>query len=181
MEEETLQSAEAGAVHAVAGRGIYGSLLDLPSEQVLHAGRSTALLRLIGLAERRVGGRRISTGSLEVEQLTQPLRVWTLRAGAVGFNSRVTPFIHEASRNIRIFSVSCRSVMNFVRESFFAGPMRNSGSVWRRAFATTNSDGGTPGRMVRSQEPNESQTSLGATTARYWSSPWATTPACMKA
>src|SRR5271156_5275224 len=86
MEEETLQSAEAGAVHAVAGRGIYGSLLDLPSEQVLHAGRSTALLRLIGLAERRVGGRRISTGSLEVEQLTQPLRVWTLRAGAVGFN-----------------------------------------------------------------------------------------------
>src|SRR5208282_5902358 len=96
-------------------------------------------------------------------------------------SSRVTPFIHEASRNIRIFSVSCRSVMNFARESFFAGPMRNSGSVWRRAFATTNSDGGTPGRMVRSQEPNESQTSLGATTARYWSSPWATTPACMKA
>src|SRR5271156_769397 len=95
--------------------------------------------------------------------------------------SRVTPFIHEASRNIRIFSVSCRSVMNFARESFFAGPMRNSGRVWRRAFATTNSDGGTPGRMVRSQEPNESQTSLGATTARYWSSPWATTPACMKA
>src|SRR5271155_5061689 len=89
------------------------------------------------------------------------------------YKSRVTPFLHEASRNIRIFSLSCRSVMNFARESFFAGPMRNSGSVWRRAFATTNSDGGTPGRMVRSQEPNESQTSLGATTARYWSSPWA--------
>src|SRR5580658_4612412 len=63
----------------------------------------------------------------------------------------------------------------------FAGPMRNSGSVWRSAFATTNSDGGMPGRMVRSQDPKELQTSLGAATARYWSNPWATTPAWMKA
>ena len=37
-----------------------------------------------------------------------------------------------------------------------------------------------PGRMVRSQEPKVSQTSLGAATARYWSNPWATTPAWMK-
>ena len=66
---------------------------------------------------------------------------------------------------MRIFCVSCRSAMNFVRESPFVGARRNSGSVWRSAFATTNSDGGTPGRMVRSQEPNESQTSLGATCA----------------
>src|SRR6266853_1259587 len=92
-------------------------------------------------------------------------------------SSRVRLFDHEAKRKIRIFCVSCRSVMNFVRELVFAGARRKSGSVWRRAFATTNSDGGIPGRMVRSQDPNESQTSLGATTARYWSSPWATTPA----
>ena len=40
-----------------------------------------------------------------------------------------------------------------------------------------DSFGSAPGRMVLSQDPNEAQTSLGATTARYWSSPWATTPA----
>jgi hypothetical protein len=33
--------------------------------------------------------------------------------------------------------------MNFVRESVFAGPMRNSGSAWRSAFAGTN--GSQPG------------------------------------
>src|SRR5580658_5170987 len=95
--------------------------------------------------------------------------------------SRVLLFIHDAKRKIRIFCVSWRSAMNFVRDSLFAGPMRNSGSVWRSAFATTNSDGGMPGRMVRSQDPKELQTSLGAATARYWSNPWATTPAWMKA
>src|SRR5271155_4227618 len=95
--------------------------------------------------------------------------------------SRVLLFIHDAKRKSRIFCVSWRSAMNFVRESVFAGPMRNSGSAWRSAFATTSSDGGMPGRMVRNQDPNESQTSLGATTARYWRSPWATTPAWMKA
>src|SRR6202051_3746622 len=90
-------------------------------------------------------------------------------------------FVQDAKRKIRIFCGSWRSAMNFVRESVFAGPMRNSGSAWRSAFATTSSDGGMPGRMVRNQDPNESQTSLEATTARYWRSPWATTPAWMKA
>src|SRR5580693_8852522 len=80
--------------------------------------------------------------------------------------SRVPVFVYEAKRKIGMFCMSCRSAMNFVRESLFAGPMRNPGSVWRSAFATTNSDGGMPGRMVRNQDPNESQTSLGATTAR---------------
>src|ERR1700688_4520871 len=75
--------------------------------------------------------------------------------------SRVLLFIHDAKRKIRIFCVSWRSAMNFVRESVFAGPMRNSGSAWRSAFATTNSDGGMPGRMVRNQDPNESQTGCG--------------------
>src|SRR5580704_15051492 len=62
--------------------------------------------------------------------------------------SRVLLFIHDAKRKIRIFCVSWRSAMNFVRESVFAGPMRNSGSAWRSAFATTSSDGAMPGRMV---------------------------------
>ena len=30
---------------------------------------------------------------------------------------------------------------------------RNSGRLWRSALATTSSEGGMPGRMVRSQEP----------------------------
>ena len=30
--------------------------------------------------------------------------------------------------------------MNFVRESAFAGAMRNSGSVWRNAFATRRNE-----------------------------------------
>src|SRR5215472_14728732 len=35
--------------------------------------------------------------------------------------SRVRLFVHEAKRKVRIFSVSCRSAMNFVRESLFCG------------------------------------------------------------
>ena len=49
-------------------------------------------------------------------------------------SSRVRLFVHEAERKVRIFSVSCRSAMNFVRESVFAVAMRNSGSVQRSAF-----------------------------------------------
>jgi hypothetical protein len=75
--------------------------------------------------------------------------------------SRVPLFGHEAKRKIRIFCVSCRSAMNFARELLFAGRRRNSGSDCRSAFATTNSDGGMPGRMVRSQDPKESQNKLG--------------------
>src|SRR6202049_2076989 len=77
-------------------------------------------------------------------------------------------FVYEAKRKFGMFCMSCRSTMNFVRESLFAGPIKNSGSVWRSAFATTNSDGGMSRRMVRSQDPKELQTSLGAATARYW-------------
>ena len=51
---------------------------------------------------------------------------------------------------------------------------------WRRALATTSSEGGMPGRMVRSQEPKASQTRCGKATARYCSSPWQTTAAWMK-
>ncbi len=44
---------------------------------------------------------------------------------------------------------------------------RNSGRLWRSAVATTSSEGGMPGRMVRSREPKEFQTSWGKATARY--------------
>jgi hypothetical protein len=44
---------------------------------------------------------------------------------------------------------------------------RNSGRLWRSAVATTSSEDGMPGRMVRSQEPKELQTSRGWATARY--------------
>jgi hypothetical protein len=44
----------------------------------------------------------------------------------------------------------------------FCGSHEKFGSVWRSAFATTNSEGGMPGRMVRSQGSNESQTRLGS-------------------
>src|ERR1700689_4568658 len=87
---------------------------------------------------------------------------------------------HDARRNPCMIVVSWRLAMNFAREPLFAEPMRKSGSIWRSALATTNSDGGMPGRMVRSHDPNWSQTSLGAATARYWSRPWATMPAAMK-
>jgi hypothetical protein len=48
--------------------------------------------------------------------------------------------------------------MNFAMEAFSGQFKRNSGKVWRSAVATTGSDGATPGRMVRSQEPNEFHT-----------------------
>src|SRR6516162_945177 len=78
-------------------------------------------------------------------------------------------FVYETRRNTLILSVSCRSVMNSARELVFAQFTRKSGIVWRITLPTTNSDGGMPGRMVLSQEPNESQTSLGNTTERYCS------------
>jgi hypothetical protein len=47
--------------------------------------------------------------------------------------SRVPLCIHEAKRNIRIFSVSCRSAMNFAMESFSEEVGRESRSVSRLA------------------------------------------------
>ena len=55
-------------------------------------------------------------------------------------------------RNASILSVSCRSMTNFVKMLPAAGFKRNSGRPWRRALATTSSEGGMPGRMVRSQD-----------------------------
>jgi len=58
-----------------------------------------------------------------------------------------------ASRNGSIFSLSCRSMTNFAKLLPEAEFRRNSGMLWRRALATTSSEGGMPGRMVRSHEP----------------------------
>ena len=73
----------------------------------------------------------------------------------------------EASRNACILSVSCRSMTNFAKMLAVAEFRRNSGMLCRRALATTSSEGGMPGRMVRSQEPKACQTRCGKATARY--------------
>jgi hypothetical protein len=73
----------------------------------------------------------------------------------------------EASRNTCILSVSCRWMTNFAKMLAVAAFRRNSGMLWRSALATTSSEGGMPGRMVRSQEPKASQTRCGKATARY--------------
>jgi len=73
---------------------------------------------------------------------------------------------YVAKRNISKVSGSCRSVMNFAKELVLVPFKRNSGRHWRSAVATTNSDAGMPGRMVRSQEPKELQTSEGNAAAK---------------
>src|SRR5271156_4587729 len=72
-----------------------------------------------------------------------------------------------ARRKACILLVSCRWVTNFAKMEPWGVFKRNSGRLWRSAMATTSSEGGMPGRMVRSQEPKEFQTSRGWATARY--------------
>src|SRR5271154_4524421 len=72
-----------------------------------------------------------------------------------------------ARRKACILLVSCRWVTNFAKMELWGVFKRNSGRLWRSAMATTSSEGGMPGRMVRSQEPKEFQTSRGWATARY--------------
>src|SRR3990172_8102721 len=71
---------------------------------------------------------------------------------------------------------SRRSRMNFTRIEVLAAAARNSGRVFRRAMATTYSEGARPDRTVRIQEPNDRQTDLGAVAAGICSSPWAISP-----
>ena len=54
---------------------------------------------------------------------------------------------------------SILSLRNFVKAGAQVSSARNSGSVLRRAVETTSSDGHKPGRMVRSHDPNDRQTS----------------------
>ncbi|MBI4689600.1 MAG: hypothetical protein HY754_04970 [Nitrospirae bacterium] len=45
-----------------------------------------------------------------------------------------------------------------MKVSSMSEPARNSGKEFLRAREVTNSEGGTPGRIVRSHEPNLAQT-----------------------
>ena len=57
--------------------------------------------------------------------------------------------------------------MNFTRMELSWPTRRKCGSVFLSAAAATISEGGIPGRIVRSQEPKESQTSVGKVDERY--------------
>ena len=61
---------------------------------------------------------------------------------------------------------SSRSRMNFTKIEVLAAVARNSGMVLRRAMATTCSEGASPGRTVRSQEPKNRQTRFGLVAER---------------
>src|SRR5258708_4754475 len=68
---------------------------------------------------------------------------------------------------------SKRSRRNFTRITVLAAVARNSGKVWRRAMATTCSEGASPGRTVRIQEPNDCRNRLGVVAGRGCRRPWA--------
>src|SRR5213596_2016923 len=68
---------------------------------------------------------------------------------------------HAAKLVPSVLDRSSRAWMNFTRIEVLAAVARNSGRVLRRATATTCSEGASPGRMVRIQEPKDRQTNLG--------------------
>src|SRR5712691_10729765 len=80
---------------------------------------------------------------------------------------------HAAKLVPSVLDRSSRSRMNFTRIEVLAAVARNSGRVLRRATATTCSEGASPGRTVRIQEPKDRQTILGCVAERICSSPWA--------
>src|SRR6476661_2019823 len=120
---------------------------------------------VVGLLRKRgrISGKAIVSGANRIER--------ACFSGALVTFSRVPSSAQSwgyvASRNISKVSGSCLSAMNFAKKLVLALFTRNSGRHCRSALATTNSDGGMPGRMVRSQDPKELQTSEGNTAARY--------------
>src|ERR1019366_539780 len=68
---------------------------------------------------------------------------------------------HAAKLVPSVLDRSSLSRMNFTRIEVLAALARNSGRVLRRAMATTCSEGASPGRTVRIQEPKDCQTSVG--------------------
>ena len=86
-----------------------------------------------------------------------------LQLESTGISARAT---HAAKLVPSVLDRSSRSWMNFNRVELLAAVARNSGRVLRRAMATTCSEGASPGRMVRSQEPKDCQTSLGCVAER---------------
>ena len=97
---------------------------------------------------------------------------------------RVPIFCLNLNQAARVSPVAClRSICsrrNIAKVSSWGEDSRKSGKEFLSAREQTNSVGGIPGRIVRSQEPKEVQTSLGKLTDRYWSSPWATRPIWIK-
>ena len=91
-------------------------------------------------------------------------RLWNLirtnHLHAENAQFRDTP-TYAAGLNTSERSGSCLSTMNFAKIWPRVLSRRNSGRPWRRAVVTTRSDGARPGRIVRSQEPNERQTRSG--------------------
>jgi hypothetical protein len=61
--------------------------------------------------------------------------------------------------------------MNFAKMESPWPPRRKCGRVFLSASAATISEGEIPGRIVRSQEPKEPQTSVGKVEERYCRSP----------
>src|SRR5208337_799409 len=62
--------------------------------------------------------------------------------------------------NLRVrdlLRISVHAAMNFAKMLVWSVFNRNSGRRWRSAVATTSSEGGMPGRMVRNQDPKEFQ------------------------
>ena len=98
-------------------------------------------------------------------KISRDIKVVGRDTSRVQSSSLLTP--QAASLNASILSLSCRSLTNFAKLLPDAAFSRNSGRLWRRALATTSSEGGMPGRMVRSQDPKEAQTRCGMTVARY--------------
>src|ERR1035441_2554046 len=95
------------------------------------------------------------------EDLTdRPVKFWPVYSylestdlrGAASHAAKLVPSALDRSR---------RSRRNFTRVTILAAVARNSGKVLRRAIATTCSEGASPGRTVRIQEPKDCHTNLG--------------------
>src|SRR5258708_1375454 len=71
--------------------------------------------------------------------------------------AKLVPSVRDRSSRLR---------MNFTRIEVLTAVARNCGRVLRRATATTCSEGASPGRMVRIQEPKDRQTCLGCVAER---------------
>ena len=85
---------------------------------------------------------------------------------------------YPASLKPGVRAGSSLSAMNFMKKCFGDVLKRNSGKISLRAWATTNSEGGIPGRIVLSQPRKVVQTVSCIVAAKQWSSPWAIRPIC---
>jgi hypothetical protein len=75
--------------------------------------------------------------------------------------------IHGTSRVPSALEKPMRSCKNFAKGEATSGSARRPGSVFRRAMGATCSEGASPRRMVRIQEPNERQIVCGTVDCRH--------------